>query len=67
MDLTDSRPMPFHGYVFPQYAGRVAASTSPGLPGSSTNLYLRAVPNHPGKPGGCLHPFLLHRFQASPS
>src|SRR5262249_18134107 len=26
----------------------------PGLPGSSTDLSLRAVPNHPGRPDGCL-------------
>src|SRR6202035_5043282 len=50
MGLTDSRPVPLHGYVFPRDAGRVAASTPPGLPGSSTNLSLRAVPNHPGRP-----------------
>ena len=25
----------------------------PGLPGSSTDLSLRAVPNHPGRSGGC--------------
>jgi hypothetical protein len=26
----------------------------PGLPGSSTDLSLRAVPNHPGRSDGCL-------------
>jgi len=26
----------------------------PGLPGSSTDLFLRAVPNHPERSGGCL-------------
>ena len=26
----------------------------PGLPGSSTDLSLRAVPNHPGRSGECL-------------
>jgi hypothetical protein len=26
----------------------------PGLPGSSTDLFLRAVPNHPGRSDGCL-------------
>jgi hypothetical protein len=26
----------------------------PGLPGSLTDLFLRAVPNHPGRSGGCL-------------
>ena len=26
----------------------------PGLPGSSTDLSLRAVPKHPGRPGGCI-------------
>ena len=56
MGLSDSRPMSPHGYLFPQCAGRVAASTPPGLPGSSTNLSLRAVPNHPGKPGDVMLP-----------
>jgi len=27
----------------------------PGLPGSSTDLSLRAVPNHPGRSGGLAH------------
>ena len=49
--LSDSRPVSLHGYVFPQALGRVAALPLPGLPGSSTNLSLRAVPNHPGRPG----------------
>ena len=26
----------------------------PGLPGSSTDLFLRAAPNHPGRSGECL-------------
>jgi hypothetical protein len=29
-------------------------SALPGLPGSSTDLSLRAVPNHPGRSDGCL-------------
>ena len=33
------------GYPFPAL---------PGLPGSSTDLSLRAVPNHPGRSGECL-------------
>ena len=33
------------GYPFPAL---------PGLPGSSTDLFLRAVPNHPGRSGECL-------------
>jgi hypothetical protein len=65
--LTDSRPVSFPGYLFPRDVGRVAASTPPGLPGSSTNLSLRAVPNHPGRPGDVPLPFLHHRWQASPS
>ena len=28
--------------------------TLPGLPGSSTDLFLRAVPNHPGRSDECL-------------
>jgi hypothetical protein len=55
------------GYVFPQIVGCVSASTPPGLPGSSTNLSLRAVPNHPGKPSDVLLPLLHHWWQASPS
>ena len=56
MGISDSRPVPPCGYVFPQSAGRVAASAPPGLPVSSTNLSLRAVPNHPGKPGVAMLP-----------
>src|SRR5713101_7824006 len=34
--------------------GRLSSPALPGLPGSSTVLFLRAVPNHPGRSGGCL-------------
>ena len=33
---------------------RLPSPALPGLPGSSTDLSLRAVPNHPGRPGECL-------------
>lgn len=46
---------------------RFPSPLPPGLPGPSTYLSLRAVPNHPGMPGGCLLPLLLPRWQASPS
>jgi hypothetical protein len=36
------------------------------VPGSSTDLSLRAAPSHPGKPGDCVYPLLHRRFQASP-
>jgi hypothetical protein len=36
-----------------------------GIPGSSAYLSLRAAPNHPGEPDGCIHPLLHHRWQAS--
>ncbi len=39
----------------------------PGLPGSSADLYARAVPSHPGKPDGCMCSLLHHRCLASPS
>src|SRR5689334_23807749 len=35
------------------------------LPGSSTDLSLRAVPSHPGKSGNCSCPLLHRRCQAS--
>ena len=38
----------------------VLPTALPGLPGSSTSLYTRAVPFHPGESGDCSHP-LLHR------
>ena len=38
-----------------------------GLPGSSTDLSVPAVPNHPEPPGGCTHLLLRHRFKASPN
>ena len=44
----------------------LADATSPGLPGSSTDLSSRAVSYHPGRFDGCTHPLLPHRCQASP-
>ncbi len=41
------------------------ASTPQGLPGSSTDLSPRAVPNHPGRPAGCLCLLLRQRHLAS--
>ena len=37
----------------------------PGLPGSSTDLSPRAVPNHPGRSDGCSCRLLHHRSLAS--
>jgi len=54
MGLSDSRPGPPLGYVFPWAVGVDSFPALPGLPGSSTDLSLRAVPNHPGRSGGCL-------------
>src|SRR6266571_1864823 len=43
------------GYVFPRAVGvRLPFPALPGLPGSSTDLFLRAVPNHRGRSDGCL-------------
>src|SRR6266571_4722641 len=67
MGLSDSRPMPAHGYLFPPAVGRVATPAPPGIPVSSTNLSLCAVPNHPEKPSGVLLPLFHHWWQASPS
>ena len=39
--------------------------TSTGLPDHWRNLSVRAVPNHPGRPGGCTRPLLHPRFKAS--
>ena len=36
-----------------------------GLPDHWLNLSVRAVPNHPGRPGGCPRPLLRLRFTAS--
>ncbi len=44
--------------------GLLAYATRVGLPGSSTDLSVRAVPYHPGKSDGCTCPFLHHRWQA---
>src|ERR1700675_1454454 len=44
------------------------ASTLQGLPGSSTDLSTRAVPNHPGRPGECTCLLLPHRrFRLHPA
>src|SRR6266403_963121 len=56
MGLSDSRPGPFPRLLIP--SGRRGPNRSfpalPGLPGASTDLSLRAVPNHPGRSGGYL-------------
>jgi hypothetical protein len=41
--------------------------TSPGLPGSSTDLSARALLPHPGRPDQCFCSLLPGRWQASPS
>ena len=51
-------PVLTHGYVFPPAVSRVSTPAPPGLPVPSTNLSLRAVPIHPGKPCGVLLPLL---------
>ena len=54
------------GYLFPlAVASSFDSAPRPGLPGSSADLSLRAVPSHPGKSGDCIYPLLLHRCQAS--
>ena len=42
-------------------------TTSSGLPGPSTDLSARALPNHPGRPSRCLRSLLPHWWQASSS
>src|ERR1700743_3509339 len=65
MSLSDSR----HGPSAVIYSRRrlrpCCAAPLPGLPGSSTDLSLRAAPSHPGKSGGCSYPLLRLRLQAS--
>jgi hypothetical protein len=41
--------------------------TAPGLPGSSTDLSARALPNHPGRLDRCSRSLLPCRWQASPN
>ncbi len=53
MGLSDT--LPGHAAVMSSRRVLVAfASTPQGLPGSSADLSPRAVPNHPGRPAGCL-------------
>jgi len=54
-------------FSFGSLGSGLPSPTLPGLPGSSTDLSLRAVPNHPGRPGGCSCSLLPHRCQASSS
>jgi hypothetical protein len=54
------------GYVFPTHVADNSSATS-GLPGSSADLCVRAVPNHPGRSDGCSRSFLPHRRRASPN
>ena len=51
------------GYLFPLTVAFVLPR--PDLPGSLTDLSLRAAPSHPGKSGDCFYPLLHHRYQAS--
>jgi len=44
-----------------------SVTTPSGLPGSSTDLSARALPNHPGRPHRCLRSLLPCGYQASPS
>jgi len=60
MGLSDSRPRPTPGYLFP-----TAVYAPAGLPGSLTDLSTRAAPSHPEEPDDCLRPLLHRRFQAS--
>ena len=66
MRRSDFRSRPAGGYGFPHAVGG-SPTTRPGLPGPSTALSLRAVPSHPGGPGGCMRPLLHRRQQASSS
>ena len=55
MGLSDSRPGPIPRLWIPSGGeGRLSFPALPGLPGSSTDLFLRAVPNYPGRSGECL-------------
>jgi hypothetical protein len=67
MSRSDSQTKPPQGYAFPSGVGppHKKSGTTPPLPGSSTDLPPCAAPNHPGEPGGCSHPLLHHRRQAS--
>ena len=65
MGLSDSRPRLPEVISFLAELGRASAPSLPGLPGSSADLFTRAVPFHPGKLGECSHPLLLRRFLAS--
>ena len=46
--------MPRNAYAFARALG---STHMPGLPGSSISLLMRAVPIHPGGPGGCIRSF----------
>jgi hypothetical protein len=57
-----TRPPP--GLCLPP--GRWLNATSPGLPGSSTDLSSHAASHHPGRSHACSHPLLPRPYQASP-
>ena len=63
--LSDSRPGHLVRLFIPSTLLVVLPTALPGLPGSSTSLYTRAVPFHPGESGDCWHPFLHRRLLAS--
>jgi len=65
MSRSDSRPRSTYRYGFRHVVGRVVTTTTPGLPGPSTTLSTRVLPNRPGRLDGCVCSLLPHRWQAS--
>jgi len=66
MGLSDSQLGPCSGYLFPPPVA-CAFTLAPmlGLPGSLTDLSLRADSSHPDKSGDCFYLLLHRQFQAS--
>ena len=60
-------PIAAAGQVIDSLTALPCPGTTSGLPGSSTDLSARALPNHPGRLDGCLCSLLARQWQASPS
>ena len=63
MDPSDSYPG--RRMVICSHTPLMTCSSRAGLPGSSADLSVRAVPNHPGRPEGCIRSLLHPRRLAS--
>ena len=66
MDPSDSQQSHEQVMDFLSLLAETGSTTLLGLPGSSADLFARAVPLHPGRPARCLRSLFPLPWQASP-